>query len=110
MQQTVEQGLTVLRELGTVEEIKSLADAGLAPKVRPGVNLHIHLPPNFSAFESIRQAVDLADQQGVGVLGTSNYYDFEVYGYFAAESRACGVFPIFGLEIVDCLSMVGTDQ
>jgi hypothetical protein len=42
----------------------------------------------------------LAAQQGVGVLGVSNYYDYSVYGSVAAEARRLGVFPLFGLEII----------
>jgi hypothetical protein len=45
-------------------------------------NAHIHLPPNFSAFETVEQAVDLAAAQGVRVLGVSNYYDYAVYDDF----------------------------
>lgn len=63
-------------------------------------NAHIHLPPNFSAFESVAQAVGLAAGQGVRVLGASNYYDYSVYRGLAAESARRGVFPIFGLEII----------
>ena len=36
------------------------AERGLRPKTRPRVNSHIHLPPNFSAFGSVKQAVELA--------------------------------------------------
>ena len=28
-------------------------------------NAHIHLPPNFSAFDSVEQAVSLAAEQGL---------------------------------------------
>ena len=44
-----------------------------------GVNAHIHLPPNFSAFETVSQAVGLAADQSVKVLGANNYYDYTVY-------------------------------
>ncbi len=69
---------------------------------RPGVNAHIHLPPNFSAFETLTQAVSLAAAQNVRVLGASNYYDYSIYADFAARARAQGIFPLFGLEII-CL-------
>ena len=64
------------------------------------MNAHIHLPPNFSAFESVQQAVDLAAAEQIGVLGVSNYYDYEVYGDFVQRARAKGIFPLFGLEIM----------
>ena len=63
-------------------------------------NAHIHLPPNFSAFESVEQAVQLAATQGVTVLGASNYYDYAVYEPFTRLAREHGVFPLFGLEII----------
>lgn len=63
-------------------------------------NAHVHLPPNFTAFDTVEQAVDLAAAQGVRVLGASNYYDYGVYRDFAALARDRGVFPLFGLEII----------
>jgi len=92
--------LAALRDLGSVEEMTSLADAGAAPASRPRVNSHIHLPPNFSAFESVEQAVALAAEQGVGVMGVSNYYYHDVYGEYVEQARTYGIFPLFGLEII----------
>jgi len=65
----------------------------------PPVNTHIHLPPNFSAFDSPEQAVRAAAAEGVRILGGSNYYDFRPYRRFAAAAAAAGVMPLFGLEI-----------
>jgi hypothetical protein len=100
MAKNVQEALAAIRDLGTVEEIEALARKGLAPAVRPKVNIHIHLPPNFSAFESVAQAVAIAADQGLGVLGVSNYYDYRVYGDYAAMARRRGIFPLFGLEII----------
>lgn len=66
-------------------------------------NAHIHLPPNFSAFESVEQALTLAQEQGVGVLGASNYYDYTVYKAFAEGARQRSIFPVFGLEIISLI-------
>jgi mannitol-1-phosphate 5-dehydrogenase len=63
------------------------------------VNTHVHLPPNFSAFDTPEQAVRLAAAEGVWVLGSSNYYDFRPYRRFAAAAAGAGVMPLFGLEI-----------
>jgi hypothetical protein len=93
-------GQTVASNLGTPEELWALAKRGVEPDLRPKVNAHVHLPPNFSAFETVSHAVELAAQQGVGVLGASNYYDFEIYRSFAAEARRHGIFPLFGLETI----------
>ncbi len=64
------------------------------------INAHIHLPPNFSAFETTAQAVALTKAQGVNVLGVSNYYDYSVYKSFTAMARENGIFPLYGLEII----------
>lgn len=66
-------------------------------------NSHIHLPPNFSAFDTVAQPVELAAQEGVEVLGVSNYYDYGVYGEFARLARDAGIFPLFGTEIIALL-------
>jgi hypothetical protein len=78
------------------------ADTRAVLSDRVGVNAHIHLPPNFSAFDSTQQAVSLAAGEGIGVLGASNYYDFSAYSTLADEAAGRGVFPLFGLEII-CL-------
>lgn len=63
-------------------------------------DLHIHLPPNFCAFESLVQAVEMAEIQGISVLGASNYYWYGYYPYFAQQCLARGIFPLLGMEIV----------
>lgn len=88
-----------LKNLGSPEALR--ADPSRFDKPLSG-NAHIHLPPNFSAFESVEQAVSLAAKEGIGVLGVSNYYDYEVYGDFINRVRQTGIFPLFGLEII-CL-------
>jgi hypothetical protein len=65
-------------------------------------NTHIHLPPNFSAFDSVAEAVEAASAEGVVMLGVSNYYHYGVYGDFARAARDAGIFPLFGTEII-CL-------
>jgi len=60
----------------------------------------VRFPPNFSAFESVDEAVNLAAEQGIGALGVSNYYDYQVYGDFARRARQKAIFPLFGIEII----------
>jgi hypothetical protein len=100
MGQQVAEALDALRDLGAPDEMRALARQGYAPPPLPRVNTHIHLPPNFSAFESVVQAVDLAAEQGIAALGVSNYYDYEVYGDFVRCARQKGIFPLFGTEII----------
>ncbi len=89
-----------LLRLGQPEEITALASKGWGPNPRPKVNTHIHLPPNFSAFQSVGEAIDAAAREEIGVLGAGNYYDFEVYSDFAQAAGRARIFPLFGLEIV----------
>jgi hypothetical protein len=67
---------------------------------RPVVNTHVHLPPNFSAFETVEDAVRTAAAEGVRVLGASNFHDLRIYGRFADEARAAAIVPLFGLEFI----------
>lgn len=92
--------LETLKAVATPAQLRDLAEAGRQPDRTVRINAHIHLPPNFSAFQSVAQAVDLAAQQDVSVLGVSNYYDFTVYAEFIQRCRAAGIFPLMGLEII----------
>ena len=92
--------LQCLRDLGDVETLTKLATQGSALETRPAFNSHVHFPPNFSAFDSVTQAVDMAADQGIGVLGTGNYYDYSIYRDFVTLARAKGIFPLFGTEII----------
>ncbi len=69
------------------------------PEPRPH-NAHIHLPPNFSAFDSVEEAVSQAQAEGAVLLGTANYYDYAVFEPFAARCPAAGIFPLVGTEIL----------
>jgi hypothetical protein len=80
-----------------------MSTAEQIPTARPRVNAHVHLPPNFTAFETTAQALALAEAQGVRVLGASNYYDYHVYTEFAAQAARHGVFPLFGLEVISLI-------
>ena len=90
----------LFNDLGTPESLLARAEKQEELSARLRVNAHIHLPPNFSAFDSVAQAVDLAAAQDVRVLGASNYYDYRVYAEFAARAGERGIFPLFGLEII----------
>jgi hypothetical protein len=70
---------------------------------RPAFNTHVHLPPNFSAFETVEDAVETAAREGARVIGSSNFHDFGVYDRFAQAARANGVAALFGLEFISVL-------
>ncbi len=92
-------------------------DDGRWPGTRPAgadrdiLNVHVHLPPNFSAFETAEDAVRTAATEGVRVLGASNFHDQRVYRRFADAAQAAGILPLFGIEfitVVDELRDAGT--
>jgi len=89
-----------LKQIGTVDDIQAEAKKGSGLSEPVPFNTHIHLPPNFSAFETVQQAVDLAAEQGVQVLGAGNYYNFSVYREFAKATGQKNIFPMFGTEII----------
>jgi hypothetical protein len=72
-------------------------------------NLHVHLPPNFSAFTTLPEALDLAAAQNVRVLGASNYYDYSIYGLFQSLAAGRGIHAVFGMEVI-CLEPALRDR
>jgi hypothetical protein len=77
--------------------------SGQAGGGRPIVNTHVHLPPNFSAFETAASAVEAAAAEGALVIGASNFHDQRVYEPFARAARARGILPLFGLELISVM-------
>ena len=67
------------------------------------VNTHVHVPPNFSAFTSVEDAVGFAAAAGVRALGVSNFHDVRVYRRFARAAEGVGIVPLFGVEFVSVL-------
>lgn len=63
-------------------------------------NTHIHVPPNFSAFDDVEDAVEAASREGMSVLGASNFHDLRVYRRFGEAAQAAGIVPLYGLELI----------
>jgi hypothetical protein len=91
--------LNFLQDLGTVDQLRALAqeESGTCQGIS---NSHIHLPPNFSAFDSVQEAVDKAAAEDVVALGCGNYYDYSVYTDLVTLTRKHRIFPVFGTEII----------
>ncbi len=96
--------LNIMRELGAPQDFALPPAARTAAGGWPLANSHIHLPPNFSAFLSVEQAVELAAAQRIDVLGATNYYDFTAYERFTRRARERNVFPLCGLEVLAAMS------
>ena len=88
-----------LKSLGSVDAVLAEAGNAVLPESLT-YNSHIHLPPNFSAFETVEQAVQIASDEGVQVLGCGNYYDYSIYQQFTEIAQNKGIFPLFGTEII----------
>ncbi|TKG91217.1 hypothetical protein EYV94_22655 [Puteibacter caeruleilacunae] len=67
---------------------------------QPKVNGHIHTPFSFSAFESIFEAFELAQEEGVKVLGINDFYVTDGYESFHDQAVKNKVFPLFNIEFM----------
>lgn len=60
----------------------------------------MHSPYSFSAFESIPQALDMAVEEGVKVVGINDFYAMNGYGEWAKECAARKLYPLFNIEFI----------
>jgi hypothetical protein len=72
----------------------------LPDKKIPDINGHIHTPHSFSAFPDIEKAFQMAESEGIGVLGINDFYTTGGYEEFAALSVKYRVFPLFNIEFM----------
>lgn len=100
METQVDDVMELLKGLGSPEQMRALASEGFGFTQPLPANAHIHLPPNFSAFQNVDQAVSLSSQQQIAVLGVSNYYDYRVCDEFGRLAWSKGILPLFGLEVI----------
>ncbi|HEY3388328.1 MAG TPA: hypothetical protein VGK38_02070 [Prolixibacteraceae bacterium] len=64
------------------------------------VNAHLHTPYSFSAFSGIPQALDMAVNEDVKVLGINDFYTTDGYSEWADECVARKIFPLFNIEYI----------
>lgn len=64
------------------------------------VNNHIHTPYSFSAFQSVSQAVRMAEAEDVRVLGINDFYVTDGYAEFTDECMEHGIFPLLNIELI----------
>ncbi len=63
-------------------------------------NGHIHTPYSFSAFRDIDEAVRMACEEGVRVLGINDFYVTDGYQEFHDKCLINSVFPLFNIEFI----------
>ncbi len=64
------------------------------------VNNHIHTPYSFSAFSSIEEAVKMAAEEEVRILGINDFYLSDGYPEFIEMCRKYRVFPLLNIELI----------
>lgn len=64
------------------------------------VNGHFHTPFSFSAFTEIEQAFQMADAEGVQVLGINDFYTTDGYAEFTALAIKYRIFPLYNIEFM----------
>ncbi len=64
------------------------------------VNAHLHTPYSFSAFKDVRQALDMAAAEKVGVVGINDFYSLDGYKEWSEECGKRRLFPLFNIEFI----------
>ena len=66
----------------------------------PDVNAHLHTPYSFSAFRDVTQALDLARQEGVQVVGINDFYTTDGYPEWQRACEERRLYPLFNIEFI----------
>ena len=66
----------------------------------PKANGHIHTPYSFSAFRDIDEAVRMASEEKIKVLGINDFYVTDGYREFHDKCLEHSVFPLFNIEFI----------
>jgi len=64
------------------------------------VNAHLHTPFSFSAFTELNQALDMAVEEGVKVLGINDFYTTAGYSAWATGCKERNLYPLFNIEFI----------
>lgn len=66
----------------------------------PNVNAHLHTPYSFSAFSDLTQALDMAVNDGVSVVGINDFYTTAGYEAWANACKERHLHPLFNIEFI----------
>ncbi|MCF8226977.1 MAG: PHP domain-containing protein [Bacteroidales bacterium] len=67
------------------------------------VNNHFHTPYSFSAFTEMSQVLQMAEEEGISVLGINDFYTMAGYEEFAKLCARHKKFPLFNIEFMGLL-------
>ena len=71
------------------------------------VNAHMHTPYSFSAFTDIAQALNMAVNENVKIVGINDFYTTNGYSEWAEVCVERKIFPLFNIEYI---SLNSSDQ
>jgi len=60
----------------------------------------MHTPYSFSAFSDVKQALDMAAEEGVKVVGINDFYSMDGYKDWKEGCAERALFPLFGIEFI----------
>ena len=60
----------------------------------------MHTPYSFSAFDSIDQALDMAVEENIKVVGINDFYATNGYSEWAAQCSKRKLYPLFNIEFI----------
>lgn len=63
-------------------------------------NAHLHTPYSFSAFSTVDQAIDMAVNEDIRVLGINDFNTITGYAEWAQKTLENGIFPLFNIEFI----------
>jgi hypothetical protein len=66
----------------------------------PNVNAHIHTPYSFSAFEKLTDALNMAVDEDVKVVGINDFYSMDGYTEWEKEAFKRCLYPLFNIEFI----------
>lgn len=64
------------------------------------INGHIHTPHSFSAFPYMEKAFEMAQEEGISVLGINDFYTTDGYEEFASLANKWKIYPLFNIEFM----------
>ena len=64
------------------------------------VNAHLHTPYSFSAFNDVDQALDMAAEEGVKVVGINDFYSLDGYSAWSGGCADRHLCPMFNIEFI----------
>lgn len=66
----------------------------------PNVNAHLHTPFSFSAFEKLTDALDMAYDEDVRIVGINDFYSMDGYEEWSREALKRHLYPLFNIEFI----------